>query len=256
HGLTLKAGASPWRPRLELCRGMPMYYKGKAGPQDAPADAGSSEHEANRSRNIDDNHDLGTGERRQVPTARECTYSNFLKCQPLQFKGTEGAIRLNQWVEKIELELGLLCERMFPKVSDEVEKYIGGLPDMIQRSVMASKPKNMQKAIEIANDLMDQKVHTFVDLQAENKRKLDDNSKNNQNQQQPFKRKNVARAYTVRPREKKEYRRSKALCPKCNYHHNGQCAPKCNNYKKTGHLARNCRSSAATANNQRAPGVI
>ncbi|GKB69969.1 hypothetical protein Tco_0931381 [Tanacetum coccineum] len=34
------------------------------------------------------------------------------------------------------------------------------------------------------------------------------------------------------------------------------CAPKCNNCKKVGHLARNYRSPAATANNQRAPGVI
>ncbi|GKC20981.1 hypothetical protein Tco_1023131 [Tanacetum coccineum] len=29
HGLTLRAGARPWRPSLELCRGMSMYYKGR-----------------------------------------------------------------------------------------------------------------------------------------------------------------------------------------------------------------------------------
>ncbi|GJU57511.1 hypothetical protein Tco_1235277, partial [Tanacetum coccineum] len=28
-------------------------------------------------------------------------------------------------------ELALLCGRMFPTKSDEVEKYVGGLPDMI-----------------------------------------------------------------------------------------------------------------------------
>nr|GEW66650.1 hypothetical protein [Tanacetum cinerariifolium] len=54
-------------------------------------------------------------------------------------------------------ELALLCGRMFLKVSNEVEKYVGGLPDMIQGSVMASKPKTMQEAIETANYLMDQK---------------------------------------------------------------------------------------------------
>nr|GFA95902.1 hypothetical protein [Tanacetum cinerariifolium] len=47
--------------------------------------------------------------------------------------------------------------------------------------------------------------------------------------------------------------RSKPLYPKCNYHHDGQCAPKCTNCKRTGHLARDCRSPAAAANNQRAP---
>ncbi|GJW36858.1 putative reverse transcriptase domain-containing protein [Tanacetum coccineum] len=47
----------------------------------------------------------------------------------------------------------------------------------------------------------------------------------------------------------------KPLCPKCNYHHDGQYAPKCNNYKKVGHLARDYRSPAAAANNQRASGA-
>nr|GEV29056.1 hypothetical protein [Tanacetum cinerariifolium] len=46
---------------------------------------------------------------------------------------------------------------MFLEESDQVKKYVGGLPDMIQGSVIASKPKTMQEAIEIANDLMDQK---------------------------------------------------------------------------------------------------
>ncbi|GJX42874.1 putative reverse transcriptase domain-containing protein [Tanacetum coccineum] len=131
-----------------------------------------------------------------------------------------------------------MCERMFPKESDQVEKYVGGLPDMIQGSVMASKPKTMQEAIEIANDLMDQKVCIFANRQAKNKRKLDDNSRNNQNQQQPFKKQNIARAYTTGPGEKKVYGGSKPLYPKCNYHHDGQCAPKCTNCKRTGHLAR------------------
>nr|GEW22005.1 putative reverse transcriptase domain-containing protein [Tanacetum cinerariifolium] len=56
------------------------------------------------------------------------------------------------------------------------------------------------------------------------------------------------------PSEKKEYVGSLPLCIKCNYHYNGQCAPKCNNCKKVGHLACDCRSLAATANNQRALG--
>ncbi|GJV30104.1 putative reverse transcriptase domain-containing protein [Tanacetum coccineum] len=150
-------------------------------------------------------------------------------------------------------ELALMCGRMFPEESDEVKKYVGGLPDMIQGSVMASKPKTMQDAIEFATERMDQKIHTFVDRQAENKRKLDDNLRNNQNQQKPFKKQNVARAYTTGLEEKKVYEGSKPLCPKCNYDHDRKCASKCNNCKKVGHLARDCRSPAATANNQRAP---
>nr|GEZ95059.1 putative reverse transcriptase domain-containing protein [Tanacetum cinerariifolium] len=40
---------------------------------------------------------------------------------------------------------------------DKIEKYVGGLPDMIHGSVVASKPKTMQEAIEIATELMDKK---------------------------------------------------------------------------------------------------
>ncbi|GJU71632.1 putative reverse transcriptase domain-containing protein [Tanacetum coccineum] len=34
--------------------------------------------------------------------ARECTYQDFLKCQPLNFNGTEGVVRLTCWFEKME----------------------------------------------------------------------------------------------------------------------------------------------------------
>ncbi|GJS54814.1 reverse transcriptase domain-containing protein [Tanacetum coccineum] len=49
-----------------------------------------AERDADRSRNGDDSHDSGSDERRRMPVARECTYSDFLKCQPLNLKGTEG----------------------------------------------------------------------------------------------------------------------------------------------------------------------
>ncbi|GKA15918.1 putative reverse transcriptase domain-containing protein [Tanacetum coccineum] len=106
--------------------------------------------------------------------ARECTYTEFLKCQPLNFKDTKGVVGLSQWFERMESvfhiigqmpltdlkvkgtdltsytqrfqELALLCGRMFPEESDKIEKYVGGLPDMIYGSVVASKPKTMQDA--------------------------------------------------------------------------------------------------------------
>nr|GEY59137.1 reverse transcriptase domain-containing protein [Tanacetum cinerariifolium] len=87
------------------------------------------------------------------------------------------------------------------------------------------------------------------DVSTDDLRKFNDTSRNNQNQQQPFKRNNVARAYTVEPRDKKPYGGIKPLCPKCNYNHNRPCAPKCTNYKRIGYLARDCKGRPATANN-------
>ncbi|GKA16943.1 putative reverse transcriptase domain-containing protein [Tanacetum coccineum] len=187
--------------------------------------------DADRRQNGKDNHDSGTGIRRQAPPARECT--------------TEGVIKLTQWFERMEnvfricncsmknkinfatctllgsaltwwnshvrtvghdvayamtwtnlkkmmtdkyyprgeikklegemwnlkvkgtdvvsynqhfQELALMYVRMFPKESDKIKKYVGGLPDMIHGSVMTSKPKTMQDAIEFATKLMDKKV--------------------------------------------------------------------------------------------------
>ncbi|GKA64496.1 hypothetical protein Tco_0764203 [Tanacetum coccineum] len=62
-----------------------------------------AEIEANRtSRNGDDSHDSETCSRRTERAARECNYSDFSKCQPLNFMGTEGVVGLTQWFEKME----------------------------------------------------------------------------------------------------------------------------------------------------------
>nr|GEZ62082.1 reverse transcriptase domain-containing protein [Tanacetum cinerariifolium] len=42
------------------------------------------------------------GPRRPLQPARVCSYTDFMKCQPLNFKGTEGIVGLSQWVEKME----------------------------------------------------------------------------------------------------------------------------------------------------------
>nr|GFA53538.1 reverse transcriptase domain-containing protein [Tanacetum cinerariifolium] len=80
-------------------------------------------------------------------------------------------------------------------------------------------PKTLDETIELANDLMDQKLCTYAERQSENKMKADDLSRNNQ--QQPHKKQNVARAYTVGPGEKKVYTGDLPLYTKCNYHHTG-----------------------------------
>ncbi|GJW24538.1 putative reverse transcriptase domain-containing protein [Tanacetum coccineum] len=63
-------------------------------------------------------------------------------------------------------------------------EYVGGVADTIHGSVMATKPKTMQDAIEFATELMDKKINTWAERQADNKRKSDDTARNNQNQHQ------------------------------------------------------------------------
>ncbi|GJQ98402.1 reverse transcriptase domain-containing protein [Tanacetum coccineum] len=229
--------------------------------------AAMAEAEASRVRNGYNSNGSGP---RPAQTARECSYSEFLKCKPLDFKGTEGVVGLTRWFEKMESvfsisncpatsqvkfatctlqddaltwwnahvktttteaahampwaalkkmmtdkycprgeikkietemwnlkvkgtdvvaysrrfqQLALMCSRMFPEEVDKIEKYIGGLPDMILGSVKASKSKTMQEVIEFTTELMEDKTHAYAERQAERKRKNDDLSKNNQNQQ-------------------------------------------------------------------------
>nr|GEX04495.1 hypothetical protein [Tanacetum cinerariifolium] len=230
--------------------------------------AALAERDVDKSRNGDNSNDSGTGRGRQMTTPRECSYTDFLKCHPMSFQGTEGVVgsALTWWnshmravgqdvayampwatlkrmitskycprgeIQKLESEfwnlkvkgldllnynhrfqeLALMCERMFPEEAEKVKRYIGGLPDMIHGSVKALKPQSIHEAIEFATEMMDKKMLTHAERQAEHKRKLDDTSRNNQHQQQPFKRNNMARAYTARPGDKKPYGGIKPLCP-------------------------------------------
>ncbi|GJY49146.1 putative reverse transcriptase domain-containing protein [Tanacetum coccineum] len=131
--------------------------------------AAMAEEEVSRVRNGYDNNGSGP---RPVQVIRECSYSEFLKCKPLNFKGMEGVIGLTRW--------------MFPEEVDKIEKYIGGLPNMIFSSVKASKPKTMQEAIAFTTKLMDEKTHAYAERQAEKKRKrrpanANKNNRNNKN---------------------------------------------------------------------------
>ncbi|GJS94314.1 hypothetical protein Tco_0801282 [Tanacetum coccineum] len=152
--------------------------------------------DTDRSQNGEDNHDSSTGVRRQAPLARECPYPDFMKCKPLYFK--ENQIKFstctllgsaltwwNSHVKTVDHDVAYamtwtnLKKKMIDKYCPrgEVKRLEGCFqksqtrlrnmsvvcPDMIHGSVMASKPKTMQDAIEFTTELMDKKIHTFAE---------------------------------------------------------------------------------------------
>nr|GFB73745.1 hypothetical protein [Tanacetum cinerariifolium] len=200
---------------------------GEHTQSELPEEAGGTR-DALRSTNGDDSHNSETGVRRTERATRECTYTDFLKCQPLPFKGIEGVASLSQWCERMKFVfhisnfaaenqvkfatctlhsvaltwwnthvqtvgheaaygmtwktlMKMMMEKYCPrneirklemelwdlkvKEADKIEKYVGGLPDMIHGSVVASKPNTMQEAIEIATELMDKKIRTFAECE-------------------------------------------------------------------------------------------
>ncbi|GJS16434.1 reverse transcriptase domain-containing protein [Tanacetum coccineum] len=224
------------------------------------------------STNGDASHSSHEDDRRNVQTARPCYYADFMKCQPLNFKGTKGVVGLTRWIEKMESvfnisgcaienqvkfatctllgaaltwwngqirtlgpeayamtweglkkkmtdkycplgeiqkleielwnlkvkgndvpayterfqELTLICTKFCASETEKINKYIRGLLDNIYGNVKSSKPNTLDETIELANDLMDQKLRTYAE-KSDNKRKADDSSKNNHgHQKQPF----------------------------------------------------------------------
>ncbi|GKF43875.1 hypothetical protein Tco_0130427 [Tanacetum coccineum] len=61
--------------------------------------AAMAEAKASRVRN---GYDINGSGPRPAQAVRECSYSEFMKYKPLDFKGTEGVVRLTRWFEKME----------------------------------------------------------------------------------------------------------------------------------------------------------
>ncbi|GKA83275.1 retrotransposon protein, putative, ty3-gypsy subclass, partial [Tanacetum coccineum] len=134
--------------------------------------------DADRNTNGDDSHNSGTGVRRTEQTARE--FENQVKFSTY----TLHSVALTWWNTHVK------TVGHDAAYGSEGE---GGLLDMIHGSVVASKPKTMQEAVEIITELKDKKIRTFVERQTESKRKQDDN----QQQQQQNRRQNTSEAYTA-----------------------------------------------------------
>nr|GEZ06218.1 hypothetical protein [Tanacetum cinerariifolium] len=198
------------------------------------------------------------------PVVRECTYQDFMKCEPLSFKGTKRVICLIRWFEKMETIfhisncpekyqvkelMKLLAEVYCPrtKIQKMESKLLNltmknndlatySLSDNIQGNVIATEPTRLQDAVRMANNLIDQKLKGYAIKNAKNKRKFENSQKDNPRQQPPFKRQNVrghnvARAYTADNNDRRVYNGALPLCNKCKFHHEWPCTVrygKCN----------------------------
>nr|GEV99813.1 hypothetical protein [Tanacetum cinerariifolium] len=153
-----------------------------------------------KSTNRDESRSSHEDNRRNLQTARPCFYADFMKCQPLTFKGTKGVVSLTQWIENMEsffqisgctienqvkfatctlLEATLTWwnsqisslgpdaysmtwEVLKKKMTD---KYCsqGEIKKLEIKlwNLKCSKPKMLDETIELDNDFIDQKLRTY-----------------------------------------------------------------------------------------------
>ncbi|GKE63317.1 reverse transcriptase domain-containing protein [Tanacetum coccineum] len=105
--------------------------------------------------------------------------------------------------------------------------------------------------IRMTHDPMNQVIRqeTTIEKNANNKRKFENQQKDNRvPQQPPFKKPDVARAYTIGANGKKAYAGNLPYCNKCKWHHVGPCTVKCSKCKRVGHTTRDCKAPIAAMN--------
>ncbi|GJU72944.1 hypothetical protein Tco_1264349 [Tanacetum coccineum] len=100
-----------------------------------------------------------------APVVQECTFAGFMKCNPDNFRGTEGDVELRRWFEKTKMTFGISecaedkkVKLMVEPGSVKIDAYIRGLTDNIKGEVTSSKPTNLNEAVRMAHKLMEQKL--------------------------------------------------------------------------------------------------
>ncbi|GJY31989.1 reverse transcriptase domain-containing protein [Tanacetum coccineum] len=219
----------------------------------------------------------GRGDR---PVARECTYKDFMKCQPINFKGTEGVVGLIRWFEKIEtifhisncLEKSQVKELM--KLMTEVYCPTSEVQNMetelwnltMKNNDLAAYTQRFQELTMLCTKMVPEevdRVERYIgglpdniqgNVIAAEPTRLQDAVRiaNNLMDQKPnVGGQNVARAYTAGNNEKKSYNGPLPFCNKCKLHHEGPCIVRCGKCNKVGHLTRYCKVTISTTSSQR-----
>ncbi|GJY19654.1 putative reverse transcriptase domain-containing protein [Tanacetum coccineum] len=185
--------------------------------------AAMAEAEASRVRNGYNSNGSGP---RPAQAVRECSYSEFLKCKPLDFKGTEGVVGLTRWFEKMESVFSISncttsCQVKFVTCTLQDDALTCGMP-LGEIKKIETEMWNLKDKIE-KYLVLGQNYDTVGGGQCKGSK------------QKPCK------SYPSLPTELMDEKEADQRP--------GPCPPRCNNCKKVGHLAKDCRSRPANANN-------
>nr|GEU38228.1 reverse transcriptase domain-containing protein [Tanacetum cinerariifolium] len=196
------------------------------------------------------------------------------KCQPLNFKGTEGLVGLIRWCEKMKtifhisncLEgyqvkelMKLMTEVYCPR--NEIQKMETELWNLsVKNNDMATYIQSFQELTMMCTKMVpeeEDRVEKFIGG-------LPDNIQGNVIAAEPTRQQDAVqiannlmdkklKGYAVKNAENKrrfdtnhrDNRGALPYCNRCKLHHEGQCTVRCHNCRRVGHLTRDCRSVMA-----------
>ncbi|GJV86739.1 putative reverse transcriptase domain-containing protein [Tanacetum coccineum] len=204
----------------------------------------------------------GKGDR---PVARESTYQDFMKCQPLNFKGTEGVVRLIRWFEKMEtvFHISNFLEKYQVKELMKLMTEVYCLRNEIQKMEselwnLTVKNNDLVAYTQIFQELTmmcikmvpeeEDRVEKFI-------RGLSDNILGNVIATEPTRLQDVVRiANNLMNQKLKGYVVTNAENKrrlKCKLHHEGPYTVRCGKCNKVGHLTRDCKVTSSTTSTHR-----
>ncbi|GKA47417.1 putative reverse transcriptase domain-containing protein [Tanacetum coccineum] len=244
----------------------------------------------NRNGEGNGNGNPNRNDRGTMLVARECTYHDFVKCQPLNFKGTEGVFGLTRaltwwnahkrtigvdavfsmsWRELMKLMIEVYCPR------NETQKMESELWNLtVKNNDLAAYTQSFQELTMLCTKMVPKKedrVEKFIGglpdniqgnvFTAEPMRLQDAVRIANKLMDQKLKgyavrnAENKRRAYTAGNNTKRGYARPLPYYNKCKLHHEGPCIVKCGKCNKVGHMTRDYINVVAATTTQRAPVV-
>ncbi|GJW40276.1 putative reverse transcriptase domain-containing protein, partial [Tanacetum coccineum] len=215
---------------------------------------------------------------------RECTYQDFMKCQPLNFKGTKGVVGLIMWFEKMEIVFHIsnclekyqvkyatctllnsaltwwnshkrtvrtdvafaMSWRELMKLMAEVFQEL----TMLCTKMVPEEEDRVEKFIGGLPDNIQGNVIVAEPIRLQDPIRIANNLMDQKLKGPNVRGQNVARAYMASNNERKPHNGLLPLCNKCKLHHEGPCTVRCGKCNKVGHLTRDCKVINSTTSTQ------
>ncbi|GJR64737.1 putative reverse transcriptase domain-containing protein [Tanacetum coccineum] len=166
-----------------------------------------------------DNTNRNIGER-EAHVARQCSYKEFMSCQPINFKGSEGSVNLAT-KKPLSVEIPLLPNLV--GIKKAYKDYLAWISRNFDKEIC---PRTRSTRWKTNFTILTVKGNDHKDICEEDSRII------------------VNLMFPL------WYTGNCPLCKKCTLHHIGPCIVKCNTCNKVGHLTKNYRNKGpATGSN-------